>query len=64
MQEVRPLAGKLREHGRPPRQPAALTLKLLQRLLDTCDLSPGGRRDRAMLLIGFAAALRRSELMG
>ncbi len=59
-----PLRGALREHGRPTKQAAALTLELLQRLLDTCDLSPGGRRDRAMLLIGFAAALRRSELVG
>lgn len=59
-----PLRGALREHGRPPRQAAALTLELLQRLLETCDLSPAGRRDRAMLLIGFAAALRRSELVG
>jgi len=59
-----PLRGALREHGRPPKQAAALTLDLLQRLLDTCDLSSGGRRDRAMLLIGFAAALRRSELVG
>jgi len=59
-----PLRGVLREHGRPPQQAAALTLDLLQRLLDTCDLSPGGRRDRALLLFGFAAALRRSELVG
>ena len=59
-----PLRGTLREHGRPTKQAAALTLELLQRLLDTCDLSAGGRRDRAMLLIGFAAALRRSELVG
>ncbi|MGI4798912.1 MAG: tyrosine-type recombinase/integrase [Janthinobacterium lividum] len=58
-----PLCGAPREHGRPPRPAAALKLELLQRLLDTCDLSPGGRRDRAMLLIGFAAALRRSELV-
>ncbi|MGI4795162.1 MAG: hypothetical protein ACRYG8_14045 [Janthinobacterium lividum] len=49
-----PLRGALREHGRPPKQAAALTLELLQRLLDTRDLSPGGRRHRAMLLIGFA----------
>ena len=59
-----PLRGALREHGRPTRQAAALTLALLQRLLETCDLSAGGRRDRALLLIGFAAALRRSELVG
>lgn len=59
-----PLRGVLREHGRPPMQAGALTLALLQRLLDTCDLSPGGRRDRAMLLLGFAAALGRSELVG
>lgn len=59
-----PLRGALRMHGRPTKQAAALTLALLQCLLDTCDFSASGRRDRAMLVIGFAAALRRSELVG
>jgi integrase len=31
-------------------------------LLATCDHTARGRRDRALLLFGFAGALRRSEL--
>jgi integrase len=32
--------------------------------VSTCDTSARGRRDRALLVIGFAGALRRSELVG
>ena len=59
-----PLRGLLRRHGRPVRKAAALTLAMLRRLAATCDTSARGRRDRALLLIGFAGALRRSELVG
>jgi len=59
-----PLQGVLRLHGRPPRQAMALSLPLLRRLLASCDQSARGRRDRALLLFGFAGALRRSELVG
>jgi integrase len=58
-----PLQGVLRTQGRPARQAAALTLAMLRRLLATCDASQRGRRDRALLLLGFAGALRRSELV-
>ena len=58
-----PLQGLLREHGRPVQKAAALTLPMLRQLVATCDVSARGRRDRAMLLIGFAGALRRSELV-
>ena len=58
-----PLQGLLREHGRPVRKAAALTLAMLRQLVATCDVSARGRRDRALLLIGFAGALRRSELV-
>jgi integrase len=58
-----PLQGLLRLHGRPAQHAAALSLPMLRQLLATCDQSKRGRRDRAMLLIGFAAALRRSELV-
>jgi integrase len=61
MQE--PLKGLLRDKGRPARKAAALTLPMLRRLVATCDASARGRRDRALLLIGFAGALRRSELV-
>jgi integrase len=57
-----PLRGLLRLHGRPARKAAALTLPMLRQLLATCDRSARGRRDRALLLFGFAGALRRSEL--
>ncbi len=58
-----PLQGLLRTHGRPVQKAAALTLPMLRQLLATCDRSARGRRDRALLLIGFAGALRRSELV-
>jgi len=58
-----PLQGLLREHGRPVQKAAALTLTMLRQLVATCDASARGRRDRALLLIGFAGALRRSELV-
>ena len=58
-----PLRGLLRTHGRPKRKAAALTLPMLRALVATCDRSARGRRDRAMLLFGLAAALRRSELV-
>jgi integrase len=57
-----PLQGALRTQGRPVRKAAALTLPMLRQILATCDQSARGRRDRALLLIGFAGALRRSEL--
>jgi integrase len=58
-----PLQGLLREHGRPVDKAAALSLAMLRQLVATCDRSARGRRDRALLLIGFAGALRRSELV-
>lgn len=58
-----PLQGVLRSHPRPVRRAAALGLAMLRRLLATCDTSARGRRDRALLLFGFAGALRRSELV-
>ena len=58
-----PLQGLLRQHGRPVQKAAALTLPLLRQLVATCDRTARGRRDRALLLIGFAGALRRSELV-
>jgi integrase len=58
-----PLRGLLRRHGRPPQKAAALSLAMLRQLLATCDRTARGRRDRALLLLGFAGALRRSELV-
>ena len=58
-----PLQGVLRTYGRPVRKTAALSLAMLRQILGTCDASARGRRDRALLLFGFAGALRRSELV-
>lgn len=56
--------GVLRVHGRAPKQAAAIGLDSIQALVATCDDSPAGVRDRALLLVGFAGAFRRSELVG
>ena len=51
-----------RELGVAPRKVAPITLELLRNLIGTCPATPAGDRDRALLVIGFAGALRRSEL--
>lgn len=59
------LAGIRNSHAAPPRQKEAILPEDLRAMLDSCN--PGtlrGLRDRAMLLIGFAGGLRRSELTG
>jgi site-specific recombinase XerD len=57
------LAGIRRRHARPSSRKAAATTEVLRALIDTCDGSMLGLRDRALLAIGFGAALRRSELV-
>ena len=57
------LRGIQRKYGRPQRQAAALATEELVRLVASCDTTPAGRRDRALLLLGYAGALRRSELV-
>jgi len=56
------LRGIQRRYGRPPRQAAALATEEVRSLVATCDATPAGQRDRALLLLGYAGALRRSEL--
>ena len=58
------LRGILRQHGRPTRKAAALATADIHKLVATCDPGLTGQRDRAMILLGFAGALRRSELVG
>jgi integrase len=58
------LRGIARAHGEPPRRSAALTTTEIKRLVDVCGDDFAGLRDRALLLLGFAGALRRSELVG
>ena len=57
------LRGIRRRHGKPKLQAAALVTEDVRRLVATCDRSLSGLRDRALLLLGYAAALRRSELV-
>ncbi len=59
----RTLAGIRREKGTAPCQKAALLVDDLRRMVAPLGASLLDRRDRALLLLGFAAALRRSELV-
>ena len=58
------MQGILRQQRKPVRPAAALTSEELRKLLVGCGSDLGGVRDRALLLTGFAGALRRSELVG
>ncbi|HEY5412394.1 MAG TPA: site-specific integrase [Caulobacteraceae bacterium] len=57
------LRGIGRTHGSRGRRSAALTTVELRKLIRTCEPGVAGARDRALLLIGFAGALRRSEIV-
>jgi integrase len=57
------LRGIGRTHGSRGRKSAALTTTELKALSRACDDSLTGDRDRALLLVAFAGALRRSELV-
>lgn len=58
------LKGIRRRHRaeRPVHVMAPITDELLRQVVDACPTNRAGARDRALLLIGFGAALRRSEL--
>ena len=58
------LRGIGRKHGAPARRSAALTTAEVRKLARACGTTLAGARDRALFLVGFAAALRRSELVG
>ena len=58
------LAGIGRAHGKPVRPSAALTWVEIKRLIASCAQDLAGQRDRALFLVGFAGAFRRSELVG
>jgi site-specific recombinase XerD len=57
------LRGIRRTIGRPVRGKAAATAKIVTAFLKHAPITMIGKRDRALLLLGFAAALRRSELV-
>jgi len=56
--------GIVRTHGEPPRRAFALITSEIRRLVGVCCDDIAGLRDRAVLLIGFAGALRRCEFVG
>lgn len=59
------MAGIRNTHASPPRQKEAILPEDLIAMLETLDKGTlRGLRDRAMLLIGFAGGLRRSEIVG
>jgi integrase len=58
------LAGIRRRHSRPPAQKAAIYADELLAMLDVLEMDLRGLRDRAILALGFAGALRRSEIVG
>ncbi len=59
------MAGIRNTHGAPPRQKEAVLPEDMFAMLETLDRGTlRGLRDRAILLIGFAGGLRRSEIVG
>lgn len=59
------MAGIRNKHAAPPRQKEAVLPDDLIAMLETLDRGTlRGLRDRAMLLLGFAGGLRRSEIVG
>lgn len=59
------LAGIRNKHASPPRQKEAILRDDLVAMLEALDHGTlRGLRDRAMLLLGFAGGLRRSEIVG
>lgn len=50
--------------GAAPSKKKAVTVEDIRKMVKACPPTAKGKRDRAMLLIGFIGALRRSELVG
>ncbi|MGM4884868.1 tyrosine-type recombinase/integrase [Hyphomicrobiales bacterium] len=58
------LAGIRRKHATPPRQKEAVLGDDIKAMVNTLGHDLRGLRDRAILLLGFAGGLRRSEIVG
>lgn len=58
------LAGIRRRHARPPRQKEAIGAPEIRAMVATLPHDLRGLRDRAILLLGYAGGLRRSEIVG
>ena len=57
------LAGIKRKHARPPVQKEAILAKDILAMVATLPFDLRGLRDRAILLLGYAGGLRRSEIV-
>ncbi len=57
------LAGIKRKHARPPVQKEAILPEDILAMVATLDFDLRGLRDRAILLLGYAGGLRRSEIV-
>ncbi len=57
------LAGIKRKHGRPPVQKHAILPEDILAMVGTLGFDLRGLRDRAILLLGYAGGLRRSEIV-
>ena len=58
------LAGIRRKHGKPPQQKEAVLAEDILEMVAFLNYGLRDMRDRAILLIGFAGGLRRSEIVG
>ncbi|MCF8567735.1 site-specific integrase [Alicyclobacillus tolerans] len=57
-------SGIVRKHGTAPSQKAPTLMDDIRAMVNTLPNGILGERDRALLLVGFAGAMRRSELVG
>ena len=57
------MTGIRRQHGSAQRQAAPATVDVVKAMVGTCGDDLAGLRDRALLLLGFAGAFRRAELV-
>src|ERR1044071_5256512 len=58
------LQGIKRAKGSAPAAKAAAVTTIIRAMVETLDDDLKGKRDRALILLGFAGAFRRSELVG
>ena len=58
------LAGIKRKHGKPPKQKEAILAEDILEMVSTLTYGLRELRDRAILLVGYAGGLRRSEIVG
>jgi integrase len=58
------LRGIRRTVGSAPKRKEPITADIIRAMAEAAPDSLNGLRDRALLLIGFSGALRRSELVG